>query len=529
MMCGGGLVSPTTTERYDRRPEARKLQAVTRAIHAPYHRRAAREKRTGGRAGRGGARVTRLDAAEHGRLDRFVTELRGGGVMNVPALFSALLEEMLNNGPTPVARLAEIATSAPASNPRQVKRNWAGSWVAMTTEALEQMAAKGIVKRDGGDRWQLGPAFCPGEWMEGIPPRRGLNPARKVIVWPKEERERQNLAARAEGEKRAVINATRRISAAVRTQLQVSREQYGPANPILVDAHDRIIDGRHRYAADPSWPRQVMRRADGQKISTDEEVVAAKLMLDAFNKHQKLPPDAVARLERVLGELSSARAIKRSRIETELRRDATRSERTIAELLGVGNQLVGDVREELCDSHSIHRYAFRGGKGVRSGEHAAACWCGQGDARAAAASQPRARGAKRGRARQAATYPEPKNGIVAARGRARWGSPSGRYRPSAADRAPRPPASARPGGVTLADISERAACSVSGRRTSADEKRQHDHARSRERARCVHLDHPALGSDRRARGAPPSHLEAPLLRSGAGQGIEAPDRPRARS
>ena len=52
-----------------------------------------------------------MSPEEHDRLDRLASEVRGGGGLALPDFFGALLEELLDNGPTDNARLVRIVAT----------------------------------------------------------------------------------------------------------------------------------------------------------------------------------------------------------------------------------------------------------------------------------------------------------------------------------------------------------------------------------------------------------------------------------
>ena len=102
--------------------------------------------------------------------------------------------------------------------------------------------------------------------------------------------------------------------------------------------------------------------------------------LRPVKRHRKhASPLPRPRITELIGDLAGTNAIKRARIEAELKRDEKRSDREIAEAVGVGHPLVAEVRKELEDSSNIHIFRFTAGRGRRPGKHLAACWCGEGE------------------------------------------------------------------------------------------------------------------------------------------------------
>jgi hypothetical protein len=94
-------------------------------------------------------------------------------------------------------------------------------------------------------------------------------------------------------------------------------------------------------------------------------------LLDQWKQGERLPETALEAIDRLLGELPGVNEVKRSRVETALRQDATRSNRQIAELIGVDVGTVIKWREPLVENRQVHRYEFTTAK---TGKHSAACW-----------------------------------------------------------------------------------------------------------------------------------------------------------
>jgi hypothetical protein len=326
--------------------------------------------------------------AERRRLDRLAGSGKGwGGGLPLPLLFEALFNELMDEGSATTTRLIEIARARLDFKEAQVMGVWP-SWDKFTQDVLDQMASRDLIA-DAGGIWTLGPTFQPGEELTVIPAERYQGrtyPAHSVMVWPKAEREALSLASKAESEASSLVARPNPVKRDVVAKLRDSSARVGPQYPILTDANGRIIDGHHRDEADPSWPKKVATRRDGvTPIETDAEALALIAELDI--RRPPMPEKTRKDIDRILGELATTNRIKRDRIEAELIHDASRSDRAIAELVGTGNQLVGDVRRDLCDSHKCHVYEFTT---ARTGKHSAACWCGEGEAKPKAQKATRA-------------------------------------------------------------------------------------------------------------------------------------------
>lgn len=317
-----------------------------------------------------------LSRDDHDRLNRLASEVKKGGGLALPFFFSAILNELLDNGPTDNGRLMAIVAERGVNKTKKLAETWGGSWEALTADLMNQLAHKGYVRCDG-DRWMIGENFRPGVRLETIPARKGLNAADGVTVWLKEEREALDQAAKVKMRLEQVLRQPRGKSHTqqVINEIRNSYEKVGALSPVLVAANGRIIDGRHRLEVDPDWPQMKM-----ANITTDEQAINAILELDRWHKspHERLTGDAVEKIKTVLSDADKAtnqNTIKRAVVEAELQRDATRSNRAIADLVGVSDPTVGTVRKELLNFRNIHRYEFTAGRGIRPGKHSAACWC----------------------------------------------------------------------------------------------------------------------------------------------------------
>lgn len=315
---------------------------------------------------------------EKERLHRLTGGDRGGG-LPLPLLFSAILEELLDWGGATTVRLNEITASTLDFKAGTVEMTWRtldgrADFEALATDVLEQMESREVIKREDG-AWHLGPAFKLGEYIEVIPGGKGRQKD-GTTVWDEDEREARSRQSMTEFDAASVIERPNPVEHDVVAWLRESAGTVGHQYPVLTDRSGRIIDGHHRKQADPNWPTQVARRKDGTQVETEAEMLA--LIRDLDIRRPPLPAETKADIDRILGELAGTNAIRRDRIEAELKRDASRSNREIAEGVGVDDKTVGTVRDELRNFRSIHDYQFKGGRGARTGRHSASCWCGEG-------------------------------------------------------------------------------------------------------------------------------------------------------
>jgi hypothetical protein len=321
----------------------------------------------------------KLSREDHARLDRLASEVRRGGGLALPSLFSALLGDLLDNGPADPERMIRITSEVCANKTMKLAETWQGSWEFLTTDALHQLASKGYVATTEDGRWQIGDDFVPGVRLEIIPARKGLNAAEGATVYPREQREALSHESWLESELARLIRQPRGKShdQATIKDLRDSAAQFGKLSKITKNRVGEIIDGRHRHDIDPNWPAETL------PINPGWETLAAIRELDRWKDKEKLSPAAAKRLDDLLAQAPRSNAAKRERVEAALREDPARSNRVIAEQLGVQHNLVAEIRadlEKLADSSSlrIHVYIDKGGRGGGKTAHSTECWCGQG-------------------------------------------------------------------------------------------------------------------------------------------------------
>jgi hypothetical protein len=252
-----------------------------------------------------------------------------------------------------------------------VMTTW-GSWEALTADALEQLESREIVISDGAGLWHPSEDLPLGTPVVIIPAGKGRK-ADSVTIWPREERERLSRANHAEREAASMVGHVRPVDRLQASAIRESVAEVGQLYPVLKDQHGRVLDGGHRLEADPGWKSVTM------EVRDDQHALAISLWA---NRGKELPSKTQSRINQLIGDLAGTNEIRRERIAAELKRDAGRSNKVIAELVGADYKTVGKVREELEleENPLIHRYEFRTGPGGKTGQHSVACWCGEGEA-----------------------------------------------------------------------------------------------------------------------------------------------------
>ena len=319
--------------------------------------------------------------AGRGRLDRLAGNGRGEAGIDLASLFRVILNQVQDSsGGVDFDEFIEPVQAA-VSNHARVEHWYSqfatthGPWKALIADALDQLQSRDLLVW-GGDGWALGPAFATGKRLVVVPARSRKNKSVGVILYPADER-----AARGEAEKRRMevtsLAASLRESGTglrpltaehVETLAQSMRDfGYRPEFPILVDQHERILDGRHRQAAarkagiaEPIPTRKVT-------VSSDEEAVGLAILA---NIQRGWMPAERTRIDRTLQAAgltmegfgrALGTAAKRELIKAALLEDASRSDRAIAVGLGNANmdETVADVRSELEANSEIPNYSGR--------------------------------------------------------------------------------------------------------------------------------------------------------------------------
>jgi hypothetical protein len=291
------------------------------------------------------------------RLGRLAGTGKGsGGGLPLPDLFSAILNELLDNGPANSKRLTGISTSTLEYKSNNVMATW-GSWEALTDDALKQMASREIVSQNDDGLWDLGGKFTAGVPLVVIPAGKGRK-ADSVTIWPKGEREQLNRADHAEREAVSMVGRMRPVDNQRVSAIRQSEPEVGQLYPVLVDQNGRILDGAHRLEANPNWRKHTI------KVDSEEMALAVGLWA---NSGQPLPAKIKARITELIGDLSGSNQIKRDRIKATLLEDASRSDREIGRLVGSDHKTVSDVRSQLVQTGEIPQFQQTGGRGVTTG------------------------------------------------------------------------------------------------------------------------------------------------------------------
>jgi hypothetical protein len=314
---------------------------------------------------------SRREKGGEGRLGRLAGTGEGsGGGLPLPDLFSAILNELLDNGPADSRHLTGISASVLEYKSNNVMTTW-GSWEALTADALEQLESREIIRSDGDDLWRLSEDLPLGTPVVIIPAGKGRK-ADSVTIWPREERERLSRANHAEREAASMVGHVRPVDRLQASAIRESVAEVGQLYPVLKDQHGRVLDGGHRLEADPGWKSVTM------EVRDDQHALAISLWA---NRGKELPSKTQSRINQLIGDLAGTNEVRRERIAAELKRDASRSNRQIAELVGASHPTVAEVRQDLENSSKleerIHRYEFTTAK---TGKHSVACWCGEGEA-----------------------------------------------------------------------------------------------------------------------------------------------------
>lgn len=85
--------------------------------------------------------------------------------------------------------------------------------------------------------------------------------------------------------------------------LRQSAGRVGKLYPILVDSRGEIIDGTHRFAADPNWPQITL-----QNIKTEKQKLLIKLIGNVCRRH--VPEEEKTQILKRLGEIYLSEGIK---------------------------------------------------------------------------------------------------------------------------------------------------------------------------------------------------------------------------
>jgi hypothetical protein len=304
---------------------------------------------------------------EKERLDRLAGSGKGsGGALPLPDLFSAMLNEVLDGAPVSDERMTGITSSVLSFKTEQVRTTWA-TWEALTADVLTQMESRELIERKD-DSWVRGPKLATGQRLEVIPARKGKgSKSDGVTVWTREEREARSRAAHRAGEATELAATLRPGNRGLRPvdqgqvrEIQESLPEVGQIYPILVDQEGRILDGKHRYAANPEWKRHTI------KVDSDEMALAIALRA---NKGAPLPSRVTAKIESLILGAKTAQEKQRERIESELLSQSDKgkplSHRAVARRLGLDHsrdvdRACSDLVSNAQLAHCPHRFTEDG-------------------------------------------------------------------------------------------------------------------------------------------------------------------------
>lgn len=254
-----------------------------------------------------------------------------GGGLPLPDLFSAILNELLDHESASDERMTEITSSVLSFKTEQVFYTWP-TWQALTDDVLAQMESRSLIQRENGF-WVRSSNLVTGQMLEIIPARKskGSKPD-GVIVWPKDERNARSKAAHKVAEIAALAGSLRPDNPGLRPvdkkraqQIHQTVPEVGHLYPVLVDQYGRILDGKHRKAADPDWP------AIEVQVDSDEMALAIALWA---NSGKELPAGVRGTIEAVVLEEKAAREKRQEEIRTALLENPQLSHYAIAKRLG---------------------------------------------------------------------------------------------------------------------------------------------------------------------------------------------------
>jgi hypothetical protein len=300
------------------------------------------------------------------RLNRLAGSGRGsGGGLPLPALFAAMLNEVLDNAPVGTGRMTKIASSVLGFKQQAVFATWP-TWEALTADVLAQLESRKVVQREGGS-WVKGPRLVTGQRIEIIPARPDVgSKSDGVTVWTKDVREARSSADHAirtfgEFDAEVTQRGNRRVTTARKELILESMRQLGDLRdyfPVLLDEQGNVVDGRHRREIDPDWP------ASRTRVPAEKRLAAAAAANRTNGWSEK---DWKALLDKVTDTTGRKTEAVRTLIRLALLEDANRSNRSIAALVGCDHQTVQPVRNELESRGEIPHYSFAGGDSVSQG------------------------------------------------------------------------------------------------------------------------------------------------------------------
>ena len=311
---------------------------------------------------------------ERERLGRLAGTGEGsGGGLPLPDLFSAILNEMLDNGPASTEHLTEITAITLKGKSNNVTSTW-GSWDAFADDLLKQMSSMEIITRNGDGLWHLD---REGKFAAGVPltiiPEGDGRKADGVVVWEQTDREAGNRRAFLEAEGRIQRSSLhpdraglRRVTPRRVEEIRESIAEYGDLRgyfPVLVNKQGDVIDGRHRLAIDRNWPTRTI-----DTESDDGKVLAAALAANVTHPWTKGEWDSLAAgramVKQALGEEIARGERIRAALLEQAGRDKPLSHNAIAKRLDLHPMVVNRECQSLITqcviSECPHRFTVTG-------------------------------------------------------------------------------------------------------------------------------------------------------------------------
>ena len=300
------------------------------------------------------------------RLNRLAGSGRGsGGGLPLPALFSAMLNEVLDSAPVSTERMTEITSSVLGFKQQAVFATWP-AWEALADDALAQMESRKVIQNDDGS-WTKGTKLVTGQRIEIIPARPEVgSKSDGVTVWTKEVREARSSADHAirtfgEQDTEVAQRGSRRVTTARKELILESIRQLGDMRdyfPVLLDDQGNVIDGRHRREIDPAWP------ASRVRVPAEHRLAAAAAANRTSAWSERDWKDLLGKVIEATGKKTEA---VRTLIRLALLEDASRSDREIGRLVGCSNHTVSEIRSQLVQTEQIAQFQQTGGRGVTVG------------------------------------------------------------------------------------------------------------------------------------------------------------------
>jgi ParB-like chromosome segregation protein Spo0J len=302
---------------------------------------------------------------------------------DLASLFRVILNQVQDSGGGVETAALTAPVQGAVSNHARVE-HWYGAhadgppWSALIGDALDQLQQRKLIERDDGGPWRTGPKFTTGKKLAIIQARKGRHGAVGLTLYSAAEREARGLAEKQRMEITSLAGSLREDSPGLRPlapehvdTLERSMRDYGyrAEFPILVDQHDRILDGRHRMAAarragipEPLPKRKVT-------VASDEEAVGFAILVNlqrGWTKAERGRIDSdlraagltVENFGRQLGASAKRELIAAALLE-QAALDKPLAHRAIAKRLNVHPELVNRACQELMTQCVISECGHR--------------------------------------------------------------------------------------------------------------------------------------------------------------------------